>query len=1031
MPILLPLFVVGAICAPALLRRGRGGFAVLAIVPGVAFLWACTLIPRIMRGEVYEVKIPWVPQLGLNLDFYIDTLGLLLTLIASGVGALVLVYSSRYFKANASYLGRFGGIFLAFAGAMLGLVTTDNTIALYIYWELTTVFSFLLIGHYSERTTSRRAAVQAITVTTAGGLAMLAGIAILGMIPGGSFSMRELVDSALAGTLGPNQGTLVAAALALLLIGAFSKSALFPFHFWLPAAMAAPTPVSAYLHAAAMVKAGVYLIARLAPGFSGLPVWRWMVLCLASYTLLLGGFRALRQNDIKLVIAFGTVSQLGLIILFVGYGHPAMLLAGLMLILAHSLFKSALFLSVGIVDISTGTRDLRELSGVGLQIPAVAFFAALADASMIGLPPFAAFVAKEAALTHLWGSGIQGIIAIAIIATGSMLTVAYGIRFWWGAFRSKSGVPPTHLRPVSRLTVYPVVILSSAGLLAGLCTPYVGSFLEKNLSPYPQQAAMQSHLHLWGGFNGPLLLSVLIFAAGYIIHRSRHWAKKNLPEKLLPFSAENTYHHIVSGTERVSVRTTAATQSGSLPTYLVTIFIFTLGCSIAALVYRPVRTIVFPHAWDSWAQAAVAFIGCIGVLLAAASRHRMKAVILMGIGGYAVALTYELYGAPDLALTQVLSETLTLVVFVLVLRRLPRNFSIRRTSWVKARRIVLAVSTGLLFSGLAFLAAGVRTQQPISKLFAREGFSFGYGRNIVNVTLVDIRAWDTMGETAVLVVCAVGIASLLFVRDRFGGTDRLRNILGSEAKNRERVRSIQENPDAYIRYYLESDSVATRRGQNLPWLSSTNLPGAASRPLMLQIGTRMVFHSILVVSLFFLFAGHNMPGGGFAGGLLAGIALTLRYLAGGRFELGASMPVLPAHLLGVGLSLVTLSSLSPLLLGGAPLQTTRVDLTLPAFGDIHFTTALIFDIGVYLAVIGLVAEILRSLGGEIDRHGEAENIANEPEANLTPAADDRQAQRDEHLSEREMEERASQESEDERLKLARQRLSTASKGEPA
>ena len=437
MPALLLLFFLGALGAPVLMRRGRLGFIFLAGIPGIALLWFLMELPGAFRGEVYAAKVAWLPQLGFTFDVRIDALSLIMALLVTGVGTLVLLYSARYFSSSAAHLGRFAGVFLAFAGAMLGLVTTDSTPALYLFWELTTVFSFLLIGHYSDRTSSRRAAQQAIIVTTVGGLAMLVGIVILGEMPGGSYLFSELLASASAGTLGQGVPELLSAAVVLMLIGAFSKSALIPFHFWLPAAMAAPTPVSAYLHAAAMVKAGVYLVARLAPGLADVAPWRPMVLIAGIGTLLIGGYRALKQHDIKLVLAFGTVSQLGLITLMVGYGEAEMALAGLMMLCAHALFKSALFLSVGIVDVAMGTRDLRELSGVGRAMPVTATFAGLATASMIGLPPFAGFVAKETALEALVGGDLIATITWISIALGSVLTVGYGLRFWWGSFANK------------------------------------------------------------------------------------------------------------------------------------------------------------------------------------------------------------------------------------------------------------------------------------------------------------------------------------------------------------------------------------------------------------------------------------------------------------------------------------------------------------------------------------------------------------------------------------------------------------------
>ncbi|HMO11103.1 MAG TPA: proton-conducting transporter membrane subunit, partial [Actinotalea sp.] len=342
---------------------------------------------EVMAGDGPVETVGWVPQIGLDLAFRLDSLSWFMVILVTGVGALVFVYSSGYFSATAGGLGRFAGVLVAFAGSMLGLVATDDLLLLYVFWELTTVTSYLLIGHYADRKASRRAAMQAIVVTAFGGLVMLVGLIVLGE-SAGTYRISEVVAD-------PPSGTAATVAVVLLLVGAATKSALVPFHFWLPSAMAAPTPVSAYLHAAAMVKAGVYLVARFAPGFAELGVWQAIVLGVGGWTLVHGGYRALRQYDLKLVLAFGTVSQLGLLVLLVGSPSEAAALAGLAMIGAHAMFKAALFLTVGVVDVATGTRDLRRLDGVGRALPVTAAVGGLAAASMIGLPPFAGYVAKE------------------------------------------------------------------------------------------------------------------------------------------------------------------------------------------------------------------------------------------------------------------------------------------------------------------------------------------------------------------------------------------------------------------------------------------------------------------------------------------------------------------------------------------------------------------------------------------------------------------------------------------------------------
>ena len=987
MPALLLLFVIGSLCAPIVMNRGRLGFAFLSAIPGIAMLWFLWQLPAAFRGQTYVQKVEWLPQLGFTFDVRIDALSTVMALLVTGVGALVLLYSARYFSETASHLGRFAGVFLAFSGAMLGLVTTDNTLALYMFWELTTVFSFLLIGHYSARGSSRRAAMQAIIVTTFGGLSMLIGIIMLGTMPGGSFSLAEIVAAGQQGHLGYGRPALLSAAVVLVLIGAFSKSALIPFHFWLPAAMAAPTPVSAYLHAAAMVKAGVYLVARLAPGLADIMPWRPMVLVAGIGTLLIGGYRALKQYDLKLVLAFGTVSQLGLITIMVGYGEAEMALAGLMMLCAHALFKSTLFLTVGAVDVAMGTRDLRHLSGLGRRMPATAVFAGLATASMIGLPPLAGFVAKESALGALVGGDLTATITWISIAVGSALTVAYGLRFWWGAFATKEGVEECPVGRSSRLMTAPIVILSSLGLVLGIGSSWWSSLLEDHADTYP---GSPGHLALWHGFGWPLLITLAVFAVGFVLFALRGPFVAFAEKHELALAADRVYRSILSGLDELSGRVTGATQRGSLPAYLSTIFVFTLVTVSLAAIAGGAKLPEGIRLWDSPAQGAVALVVAAAAILAARSRRRMKAVLLMGVTGYGIALIYELYGAPDLALTQVLSETITLVVFVLVLRRLPPYFSNRPLRRSRRWRILIAALTGIAVSIVAVIAAGSRIHEPISKLFAEEAYNFGYGRNIVNVTLVDIRAWDTLSETSVLVVCAMGIASLLFVRDRKGRTDRLRNILGpAQSRVREHFVEIADSKN-YHAASMPSEQSA-QEGRDRAWLSTVVRRGVASHPVILVVGTRIVFYSIVMVSLFLLFSGHNQPGGGFAGGLLAGIAFALRYLAGGRFELGAALPVLPSYLMGSGMLFIVVAVIAPVFAGGSPLQTAMIDLNLPAFGPIHFATALIFDVGVYLAVVGLSLEILRSLGGEIDRHGELEGLQGPDDLVIIPHEDDRAA----------------------------------------
>ena len=445
MTLLLLAHFAAAAVAPGLAKfLNRRAFLVLALVPAAAFAWLLAQTGDVTAGRSIVEDIAWVPSLGMDFALRLGTLQWLLGLLVTGVGALALLYCAWYFKPDDPSLWRFTGVFTAFAGAMLGLVLADNLLALYIFWELTTVFSYTLIGHNPVRSANRRSATQALLVTTFGGLAMLIGTVIIGETS--SYTISEMLASP------PPAGALTTTAALLVLVGALTKSAQVPFHFWLPGAMAAPTPVSAYLHAASMVKAGIYLILLLEPIFADVPGWRPVLLVLGLWTMILGGWRALRQDDIKLLLAYGTVSQLGFMTVLAGVGTQAAGLAALALVLSHALFKSVLFFSVGIIDKGTGTRDLTQLHGLGRTAPVLAAAATLSAASMAGLPPLVGFVAKESALTAVIESAhgplstTTGWLAVAGLVTGSVLTVAYSARFVWGAAKGVAFLYDTRLK---------------------------------------------------------------------------------------------------------------------------------------------------------------------------------------------------------------------------------------------------------------------------------------------------------------------------------------------------------------------------------------------------------------------------------------------------------------------------------------------------------------------------------------------------------------------------------------------------------
>lgn len=996
MLLLLAVHLAAAVVAPVLVRwMGRKAFWVLALAPAAAAAWALSWTSRVQAGNGPVESVEWIPVLGLDLTFRLDTLSWLMTLIVGGVGALVLIYCSAYFKTSAAGLGRFGGVFVAFSGAMLGLVTADDLLLLFTFWELTTVTSYLLIGHYAERKASRRAAMQAIVITTAGGLAMLVGLVLLGEAAG-TYLLSEVIAD-------PPQGSAaVTVAIVCLLAGAVTKSALIPFHFWLPAAMAAPTPVSAYLHAAAMVKAGVYLVARFAPAYSTDPTWVWIIVVLGCGTMLLGGYRALRQHDLKLILAFGTVSQLGLIVLLVGLGTRATALAGLAMLGAHAMFKAALFLVVGVVDAATGTRDLRRLSGVGRELKLTALAGALATASMIGLPPFAGYVAKEAgleALGHL-DDTTAGMIVLVAVSIGSALTVAYGLRLWWGAFSTKPAVvpeevsestepgtsiheashdqaEPASITHPSLLLVWPAMILAVLGLAVALLPQLGEHLLAPYADTYPE--GEPGHLVLWAGFTPTFVLTLAILLAGALLFVIRDRVERWQTAAYHGPEADRVYRRFMRRLDDVAADVTAVTQRGSLPLYLgliLVVFVVSVGGTALA-------STVFPSEvrwWDTPAQLVFAAGTIASALLVTRARRRLKAVILLGIGGYSVAGLFLLHGAPDLALTQVLVETVTLVVFVLVLRRLPPYFSDRPLAASRWVRLALGLAVGLTVAGIALVAPGARIHLPVSKDFAEEAYSFGGGKNIVNVTLVDIRAWDTMGEISVLLVAATGVASLVFLSRRGGAIYR-----ADEASTERAVWGGVADPMAALRRPggdsaridaggivadRDESAVPSSASRGREWLQAGRTLAPQRRSVIFEVVVRLLFHTMIVYSIYLLFSGHNAPGGGFAAGLVTGIALIVRYLAGGRYELGEAAPVQPGLLLGLGLFLSAGVGLLALLAGGEVLQSWIIDIHIPVIGDIHLVTSLFFDLGVYLVVVGLVLDILRSLGAEIDRRAE-------------------------------------------------------------
>ena len=745
--------------------------------------------------------------------------------------------------------------------------------------------------------------------------------------------------------------------------------------------MAAPTPVSAYLHAAAMVKAGVYLVALLAPAFADSPGWRPIVLAFGAATMIIGGWRALRQYDLKLLLAYGTVSQLGFLIAICGLGTRSALLAGVAMLVSHALFKASLFLVVGIVDHSTGTRDLRQLSGVRRRLPVLAVAAALA-AALDGGHPAPDRLHRQGGGVRVAGLPVAERRPTWIPPLAALLLA----RRWSPDRRSPSPTrcgsggghsppsAPTSTRravgghagpcPGSGFAVAPV-LLAGLSLVGG----FLGPQLTVVLTPYADQAPVGEPSHgvaLWHGFSVPLLMSRR--RPGGRRADVRCSPRGSSAQATFPRirSAEEVYQATMRTLDRVAVEITGRSQRGSLPIYLGSILLVVVvvpGFVLLTLPNWPAQS----RLWDTPAQAAVAVVMIAAALLAASSRGRLKAVALLGVTGYGTAVLFLLHGAPDLALTQILVETVTLVVFVLVLRKLPKYFTDRPLHSSRWWRMAVAALGGLTVSGLVFVAAGSRTATPVSDAFYEAAYEFGYGRNIVNVTLVDTRAWDTMGEISVLVVAATGVASLIFIHRRYTPS-------GPRLGRRQRR--------SFLRKAQQAPPSSSGR---LAWLRGSEQLSPRSRSIIFEVVTRLLFPIMILYALFLLFSGHNNPGGGFAGGLVAGMALMIRYLAGGEAELDEAAPVDPGLVLGGGLLTSALSMLAPVMVGGRIGQSYALDINAPyvsylptpwgevtLLGEVHIVTSLVFDIGVFTVVVGVMLDLARSLGSGIDQQEAAD-----------------------------------------------------------
>lgn len=751
--------VIAGVLAPGVNRAvGARGCWVLALVPAGVFACLLKQWSAVIDQQAVSTVVPWVPALNLAVSLRLDGLSLLFGLLVTGIGTLVLVYAGGYLKGD-ERLGRLWMLLLFFMAAMLGLVLADNLLALFIFWELTSITSYLLIGFSSERPESRASALQALLVTGGGGLVLLPGLLLLG-VAGGSFEISTLSSHAEV----IHQHLFYVPMLVLILVGAFTKSAQFPFHFWLPDAMAAPTPISAYLHSATMVKAGVYLIARLHPILGGTQEWFWMIAPVGTITMVLGAVLALRATDLKQILAYATISVLGTLTMLLGIGTEATLTAALCVLVAHAFYKGGLFMVAGAVDHAVHERDVRKLGGLRTAMPVTFTAACLAGISMAGVLPTFGFIAKETwyeALGH--GATLNGIALTASVLSNIGLVAALGLVCIRPFFGQRTDV--TDQAHEDGLAMWgPPVALGIAGLLMGLMPARISELISAgSLAVAGQDVSV--HLALWHGVNVTLILSLLTLAAGIVLY----WQRQRLAgifralDPVTKYGPASIYRGSLKSVLQLAGWQTAKLQNGYLRYYLLTMVGLTVA-SVWMALGSELHSHLQPMPFDFRLQE-ILFTGLILVAAAVAVRAQtwLLAVGALGVAGYSVAGIFVLFGAPDLAMTQFVIETLTVILFVMAFSRLPdfRRLSSRST---RTRDALIAIVTGATITVLLLFAMTVRSGHPISDYYVEHSVSEAHGRNVVNVILVDFRALDTLGEITVLSIAAIGVYSLLMLR---------------------------------------------------------------------------------------------------------------------------------------------------------------------------------------------------------------------------------------------------------------------------
>ena len=752
---------VAAVFAPLIHRAApkKAGW-VIALLPLALFVYFLSFLSRVGGGEVVPFAYEWVPRLGVRLSFLVDGLGLLFALIISGIGALVVIYGGGYLAGHREQ-GYFFAYVLAFMASMLGVVLSDNIIALFIFWELTSLSSYFLIGFYHERQASRSAALQALLVTGLGGLAMLAGLILLGRV-GGSWEVSSLVGQSRA--VGSSE--LYPAILVLILLGAFTKSAQFPFHFWLPNAMEAPAPVSAYLHSATMVKAGVYLLARMSPVLGGTHLWLILVTGFGAVTMLGGAMLAVLGSDLKRVLAYSTISALGMLVFLLGLGTDWAAGAAMAFLLGHALYKGAFFLIIGSVDHESGTRDVTRLGGLRKAMPLTALAAIPAGLSMAGLPPLFGFIGKEQVYESLLHApGAAGVLTAAAVLASMLFVVVAGLcavrPFWGGEVetpkRAHEAPPSMWLGPV---------VLGALSLLFGLLPGLVGKSLIASSASAIAGRPIVLKLALWHGLSPALGLSAVTLAGGLGLLAAAGGLRRigSRLQGVFRYGPERGYQLVLDGTNAFARLQTRLLQSGYLRYYLLMIVAITIwSCGYTLFTRGGLHSPSAGYDDLRFYEFGLGVLILLAALAAVRSRSRLGAIASLGVVGYGVALVYILYGASDLAMTQFLVETLTVILFVLVFYHLPR-FRKQSRSLSRLRDAIIALAFGGLMTLLVLMAVTIQFEHPISEYYTANSAVQAQGRNIVNVILVDFRGFDTMGEITVLAVAGIGVFALLKLR---------------------------------------------------------------------------------------------------------------------------------------------------------------------------------------------------------------------------------------------------------------------------